>query len=320
MTPPAPEQPVNKNQRLGRGLEALLGSLPAAMAAPPPTAAPSAPASTEPQSIAIASIAANPEQPRRDFKEAELDELAASIRAHGLLQPILVRPKGDRYELVAGERRLRAAAKLGWESIPAIVRPIEDGALLTLALVENLQRSDLNPIEEAEGYQRLIEEFGFTQQQVADAVAKDRSTIANALRVLQLPTTIRTMLVGGQLTMGHARALLAIPEEAARIDLARQAAARGYSVRDLERLAKSTTAEPSGTREQSGPGSQQTSRQQSHSAQLQQITDALRRHLQTDVRVDSEDGSHGEIHIRFYSPDDLERLLDRMVGASRRMT
>jgi ParB family chromosome partitioning protein len=289
------------------------------MAAPLPNTAPSAALTTEPQSIAIASIAANPDQPRRDFKEAELDELAASIRTHGLLQPILVRPQGDRYELVAGERRLRAAAKLGWESIPAIVRPIQDGALLTLALVENLQRSDLNPIEEAEGYQRLIEEFRFTQQQVADAVAKDRSTIANALRVLQLPTTIRAMLVGGQLTMGHARALLAIPEENARVDLARQAVARGYTVRDLERLAKSTTAEPSHARDESGRGSQHTSHQQSHSAQLQQITDALRRHLQTDVRVESEDGSRGEIHIRFYSADDFERLLDRMIGASRGM-
>jgi ParB family transcriptional regulator, chromosome partitioning protein len=311
---PTPEQPSNK-QRLGRGLEALLGSLPAAMAAPPPVGSSSPPPASEPQSIPIASIVPNPAQPRRDFKEAELAELATSIKSHGLLQPILVRPKGDTYELVAGERRLRAASKLGWESIPAVVRPIEDRALLTLALVENLQRSDLNPIEEAEGYQRLIDEFNLTQQQVADAVAKDRSTIANALRVLQLPTTIRAMLVGGQLTMGHARALLSIPEETARIDFARQAVARGYTVRDLERLAKSSTAEPSS--EESGRGSQHASRSASHSAELKQITDAIRRHLQTDIRVESEDGSRGEIHIRFYSAEDLERILDRMVGTSR---
>ncbi len=317
MTSPAPEQPPNKHQRLGRGLEALLGSLPAAMASPPPIGTtPSA--TTEPRSISIASITANPVQPRRDFKDADLAELAASIGTHGLLQPILVRPKGDRYELVAGERRLRAAAKLGWEAIPAIVRPIEDHALLTLALVENLQRSDLNPIEEAEGYQKLIDDFGLTQQQVADAVAKDRSTIANALRVLQLPLTIRGMLLGGQLTMGHARALLAVPEETARIDLARQAVARGYTVRDLERLAKSSTAEPSSTRKEDRGGSQHLSPSASHSAQLQQITDAIRRHLQTDVRVESDDESRGEIHIRFYSADDLERILDRMVGSSRR--
>jgi ParB family chromosome partitioning protein len=218
--------------------------------------------------------------------------------------------------LVAGERRLRAVAKLGWESIPAVVRPIDDRAILTIALVENLQRADLNPIEEAEGYQRLISEFGLTQQQIAEAVAKDRSTVANALRLLQLPVTIRTMLVGGQLSMGHARALLALPDETARVDLARQAVARGYTVRDLERLAKSTPA-PASTGEEKSRGSQPSSLSASHSAELQRITDGVRRHLQTDVRVVSEDGMRGEIHIRFYSPDDLERILDRMVGAAR---
>ncbi|MGH7713446.1 MAG: ParB/RepB/Spo0J family partition protein, partial [Gemmatimonadaceae bacterium] len=223
-------------------------------------------------------------------------------------------PTSTGFELVAGERRLRAAAKLGWESIPAVVRPIEDRALLTIALVENLQRADLNPIEEAEGYQRLVTEFGFTQQQIAEAVAKDRSTIANALRVLQLPATIRAMLIRGQLTMGHARALLAIAEDTTRVDLARQAVARGYTVRDLERLAKSSTAGPVTT--EKGSGSQPQSSATAHSAQLRQITDAIRRHLQTDVRVECDDGDKGEIHIRFYSPEDLERILDRMVGSS----
>ena len=242
--------------------------------------------------------------------------LAASIAAHGLLHPILVRPIGDHFELVAGERRLRAVAQLGWQSIPAIVRAIEDRALLTIALVENLQRSDLNPIEEAEGYQRLISEFSLTQQQIAEAVAKDRSTISNALRLLQLPATIRAMLVGGQLTMGHARALLSVTGEAERVELARQAVARGYTVRDLERLAKSTTA-PTGPGKETSRGSQHRAPDASHSAQLQQITDVIRRHLQTDVRVESDDGVRGEIYIRFYSPDDLERILDRMVGAAR---
>ncbi len=316
---PSEHSPSNRGQRLGRGLEALLGSLPASLPvhqAPTPNDARAA--STEPQSIPIASITANPTQPRRDFKESELADLAASLAAHGLLQPILVRPSAQGYELVAGERRLRAATKLGWESIPALVRPIEDKALLTVALVENLQRSDLNPIEEAEGYQQLVDEFGLTQQQIADAVAKDRSTIANALRLLQLPTTICAMLIGGQLTMGHARALLSISDENARVELARQAVAQGYTVRDLERLVKSPSADEASARQKKGAASQHTSPSTAHTAQLLQITDAVRRHLQTDVHVESADGTSGEIHVRFYSPDDLERILDRMVGVSNR--
>jgi ParB family chromosome partitioning protein len=192
---------------------------------------------------------------------------------------------------------------------------------LTIALVENLQRTDLNPIEEAEGYQRLIDEFGFTQQRIAEAVAKDRSTVANALRLLQLPTTIRAMLVGGQLTMGHARALLMVADEPARVDLARQAITRGYSVRDLERLAKSSSVPETGQIEaQTRPGSQREQRSNAHSAQIRQLTDAIRRHLQTDVRVESEDGLKGEINVRFYSPDDLERILDRMIGSARQVS
>lgn len=305
------EPPPERGQRLGRGLEALLGSLPQAIHQPAEASRPLR-NSSEPLSIPIASITPNPAQPRRDFKESDLSELASSIAAHGLLQPILVRPTSNGFELVAGERRLRAVAKLGWESIPAVVRQIDDSALLTVALVENLQRSDLNPIEEAEGYQRLVEEFRLTQQQIAEAVAKDRSTIANALRLLQLPTTIRNMLIGGQLTMGHARALLAVTDDSARIDLARQAVAQGYTVRDLERLTKASSGNPA----KKGREAQQVSSSPTHSPQLQRITDAIRRHLQTDVQVVSNDGTSGEIHIRFYSPDDLERVLDRMVGSS----
>lgn len=316
----SPDPAPSKGQRLGRGLEALLGALPdraVPLSSPPP------PTTAEPREILIAAISPNRAQPRREFKESELAELAASIAEHGLIQPVLVRPKGNGYELVAGERRLRAATSLGWTSIPAVVRPIDEGSLLTIALVENLQRTDLNPIEEAEGYQRLIDEFGFTQQRIAEAVAKDRSTVANALRLLQLPATIRAMLVGGQLTMGHARALLMVQEESARLDLARQAVARGYSVRDLERLAKSpnTAADTSpAPTQQTRRGSQRDTLPTAHSAQIRQLTDSIRRHLQTDVRVDSEDGLKGEIHVRFYSPEDLERILDRMIGTARQIS
>lgn len=321
---PSDNSPHNRGQRLGRGLEALLGALPPSAPSQTGSAVPLHHESdtrpgTEPQSIPIALITANPTQPRRDFKESDLTDLAASLAVHGLLQPILVRPKNDAFELVAGERRLRAATKLGWESIPALVRPIEDKALLTVALVENLQRSDLNPIEEAEGYQSLIDEFGLTQQQIAEVVSKDRSTVANALRLLQLPTTIRSMLIGGQLMMGHARALLSVSDQDTRVEFARQAVAQGYTVRDLERLVKSQSSQEASARQNKGATSQHTPTSTAHSAQLVHIIDTIRRHLQTDVRLDSLDGKSGEIHVRFYSPDDLERILDRMVGVSNRV-
>jgi ParB family transcriptional regulator, chromosome partitioning protein len=310
-----PPNPANKSQRLGRGLEALLGSLPAR--APAQTADAGA-ATSRVQDIPLASVVVNPTQPRQEFNERELDELAASLGEHGLLQPIIVRPKGNGFEIVAGERRMRAAKRLGWESIPALIRPVDDRASLTLALVENLQRADLNPIEEAEGYQQLIDEFGLTQQQIADAVGKDRSTIANALRLQQLPASIRAMLTAGQLTMGHARALLAVEGETARLELARHAVTRGYTVRDLERLAKAPNpAAPVKSASKTGSGSQREAGAVAHSAEIQRISDALRRHLQTDVRVESSDGMSGEVHIRFYSPDDLERILDQMLGSAR---
>ncbi|MBA2669307.1 MAG: ParB/RepB/Spo0J family partition protein, partial [Gemmatimonadetes bacterium] len=190
--------------------------------------------------LPIGRIRPNPYQPRREFKPEELNDLEASLRSSGLLQPISVRPAApgaagqESWELIAGERRLRAATRLGWEEIPAIIHEIDDRTLLTLALVENLQRSDLNPIEEAEGYQRLIAEFELTQQQVADAVGKDRSTIANFLRLLNLPASVRRMVQEGQLTLGHARALLSLDGERQMVELAREAAAKGMSVREVE--------------------------------------------------------------------------------------
>src|SRR6202012_3639313 len=158
------------------------------------------------QRVAISRIRANPFQPRREFNAEELAELQASLKASGLLQPISVRRRGDAYELIAGERRLRAATNLGWTEIPAIVRDFDDQTMLVLALVENLQRANLNAIEEARGYRRLLEEFGLTQQQVADVVGKDRTTVTNLLRVLSLPESIQRMVENSELSTGHARA------------------------------------------------------------------------------------------------------------------
>src|SRR3954465_15705914 len=198
-------------RRLGRGLEALIST--ARQQREPSPAAPEG-SSTEGSNlkqIRLTDIAANRFQPRRSFTEPELAELEASIRSNGLLQPIVVRETGGgKWELVAGERRLRAVTRLGWTEIPAVVRDFDDRAMLTLALVENLQRADLNPLEEAEGYQRLIDEFGLTQQQVAEAVGKDRTSVTNLLRVLNLPVAIRQLVESGHITAGHARALLPI--------------------------------------------------------------------------------------------------------------
>src|SRR5215469_4603222 len=236
MTPP------DSSRRLGRGLGALLS--PTA-----PTTAVADPATESVQRIPIAQIQPSTFQPRKAFDPAELAELAASLKASGLLQPIAVRPLRDgarpgatgRFELLAGERRLRAATHLGWSEIPAIVREVDDRTALTLALVENLQRSDLNPIEEAEGYAQLAQSFALTQQDIAEAVGKDRSTIANTLRLLNLPTPVRSMIRDGQLSVGHGRALLALGPGTDLTSLAREIITRGLTVREVEALSEDTS-------------------------------------------------------------------------------
>ena len=298
----------DKPRRLGRGLEALIGSLPAGASASTPTASAPTPAELPYRPIPIHQIRPNPFQPRKEFRDDELAQLQASLTANGLLQPITVRHVGTGYELVAGERRLRAATRLGWTEIPAIVKDYDDKALLTLALVENLQRSDLNPIEEAEGYSRLSAEFSLTQQQIAEVVGKDRSTVANSLRLLNLPAPIRRMLQDAQLSVGHARALLAISSERVMIDLAREAVAKNYSVRDVERRVKqagTSTRPPNAAVQQAGTP---------RNAELRRLTDKLRRRLQTDVAVDIDDKDRGQLRVSFYSADDLNRLIELIIG------
>jgi ParB family chromosome partitioning protein len=294
---PSPEKP----RRLGRGLEALLsarhGDVPAAEER------------SALRQIPVAQVRANPYQPRREFREEELAELQASLKATGLLQPITVRqaPGGKSgYELIAGERRFRAATRLGWTEIPAIVKEIDDQTLLTLALVENLQRADLNPLEEAEGYQRLVQEFGLTQQQVAEVVGKDRTTVTNCLRLLTLPATIRRMVQDGELSTGHARALLALPDERQMADLGREAAARGLSVRELERRVR----EAGGATRPKRPDQARDTGREHRTAEVRRIEDRLRRQLQTDVSIALSERDRGEIRIAFYSNDDFARVLD----------
>ncbi len=303
-------------RRLGRGLEALIST------AKQQRESTSAQHSTDRseagfQMLAISEIRPNQFQPRRYFSEAELGELQASIKASGLLQPITVRRSAERgWELVTGERRLRAATRIGWTEIPAIVREFDDRAMLTLALVENLQRADLNALEEAEGYERLISEFHLSQQQVAEAVGKDRTTITNLLRLLTLPSAVRSMVEDGRLTPGHARALLAVKDPRTQSLLANEIVARQLSVRDVEARAreigegKQTPTNKAARAPHPLPSANQT-------PEIHRIEERLRKHLQTDVSIQSTEGERGAVRIAFYSSDDLDRLLDLILPPTR---
>lgn len=295
---------VDKPRRLGRGLEALIpgaASVVSASAPPPDVAVPS-----DYLRLPVTDIRPNPYQPRREFDETELAELQASLKASGLLQPVSVRraPDGG-YELISGERRLRAATRLGWTDIPAIIRDVDDRTLLTLALVENLQRADLNAVEEARGYRRLSEEFGFTHAQIAEAIGKDRTSVTSLLRILQLPPAVLEIVEKGHLSAGHARSLVAIEDSRKALALANEAVARQLSVRELESRVRDLL--------QPAVPKRPTVRTPSAVAGapiLKRLEDELRRHLQTDVHIRLSGPERGSIDIAFYSADDLERVLD----------
>lgn len=283
-------------RRLGRGLEALLGTAGGLASSDDGTL----------KSIPITQIARNPFQPRSNFKAEELSELEESLKATGLLQPITVRrrPGKDGFELIAGERRLRAATTLGWKEIPAIIKDIDDRTILTLALVENLQRADLNPIEEGEGYQKLARDFGLTQQEIAETVGKDRTTISNMLRVLQLPNFARDLLQEGKLTIGHAKVLLGLDSPDKISDLANEIVRDGLTVRALEQRLRLLD----GQKKKSG----RPRIGDRLSPEAKSIQERVRRRLQTDVSLSVGPNNRGTITIHFYSADDLERLLELM--------
>jgi ParB family chromosome partitioning protein len=298
--------------RLGRGLEALLSSRPS----PRADTQPRTPVDREGlRRLPVAQIRPNPMQPRKEFREDELADLEASLRVNGLIQPVTVRPapSGTGYELIAGERRFRAAQRLGWTEIPAIVKEIGDKELLTLALVENLQRTDLNPIEEAEGYQQLISTFSLTQQETADVVGKDRSTVANMLRLLGLPASVRRQVREGALSLGHARALLSLGDDIRIADLAKLVVAEGLSVREVEQRVRETTGGRAGARKgaTTKPG-------ETRPAEARLIEEQLRRRFQTDVKLVLAAKTQGEIRLAFYSNEDLSRLLELLLGGVER--
>ncbi len=285
-------------RRLGRGLEALLGTA-GGLASSDEGAL---------KLIPIAQVARNPFQPRTEFNAGDLLELQESLKTSGLLQPITVRrrPGKDGFELIAGERRLRAARKLGWKEIPAIIRETDDKTLLTLALIENLQRTDLNPIEEGEGYHRLSHDFGLTQQQIAETVGKDRTTIANMLRVLQLPEPARRLLQDGKLSMGHAKVLLGLDDSDRIVTLANEIVREGLTVRELEQRLRQVDGAP----RRGKAGRPRTADRQT--PEIRQIQDRVRRFLQTDATLTVGPNNRGTLTLHFYSADDLERLLDVM--------
>lgn len=279
-----------KRKALGKGLGALL---------PDPDEAASQGALSE---VELSRLDPNPFQPRREFREGELEALAASIRESGLLQPIVVRPRGERYQIVAGERRFRAAQRLGLTSVPAAVREVEDAALLELALVENLQRQDLRPLEEAEAYQRLHDEFRLTQEQIAKKVGKDRATVANAVRLLRLPAPVKQLLAAGRLEAGHARALLALERAEDQASLAQLAARRGLSVREVERRVALLKA-PRRAHPRRDPNTRSAE-------------EKLRAALGTKVAI-ARRGRGGVLRLAFASEAELQRLYELLLRGAR---
>jgi ParB family chromosome partitioning protein len=269
---------------LGRGLGALI-----------PEAEANTPSTTE---IDIDRITPNPDQPRIKIDDHKLDELASSIRTNGVLQPILVRPMGDGYQLVAGERRLAAAQRAGLLKVPVLVRDIPDDRLLELALTENIQRENLNPIEEAQAYQRLIVVLGLTQEELAERLGKERSTVANALRLLKLPPAIKLLVAEGKLSPGHGRALLASGAGTAEMTkVADTMVAKGWSVREAERWAAKA-------------GKRAGREPQSPDPNVIAAADRLRLIFGTKVEIIKDSGSKGTglIKIHYYSPEDLDRI------------
>jgi ParB family transcriptional regulator, chromosome partitioning protein len=290
-------------QTLGRGLSALLGD-----EKPPPgpafDEAPLTSSAASPSEVDIDLIRPNPQQPRAFFEEAKLEELAQSIRANGLVQPIVLRRSGDRYEIVAGERRWRAAQRAGLRKMPAVVREVSDDKLLELALIENIQRQELNPIEEGQAYRNLIENIGLTQEELAERVGKDRTLIATSMRLLKLPERIQELIINGTLSAGHGRALLLASDPQIQLDVANEAVEKGWSVRETERAAK---ARRSGRKP-----ADQTPKTEDPNARAAALR--LMRTLSTNVKIAPGKKGGGKIEIEYYSLDDFDRIYGLITG------
>lgn len=288
---------VKKRGGLGRGLNALVSEAEYETGG----SAVSASNAASVTKLPIEDIVPNPNQPRIHFNETELRELSESIQEHGVLQPLLVRKHGNGYEIIAGERRYQASKLAGLEELPVIIKDVNDEEMLALALIENLQRSDLNPVEEAKGYRQLIDASGMTQEALSKAVSKSRSAITNSLRLLDLPEVVQQMIFEGKLTAGHARAILAVPYEDARIRLAEKVVAEGLSVRATENLAPLFSAGET-------PKTPRPAMPQS----FKKAARVLRQVFNTNVRVKSSRGKN-KIEIEFKDEEELSRILGEMI-------
>ena len=281
---------VEKRPALGRGLSALIPDTPSPAPAP----------ADRTLEIDIDRLRPNQFQPRTHMDDERIEDLARSIRSNGIIQPIVVRRAGDGYEIIAGERRWRAAQRAALLKVPVVVRDVPDERLLAVALIENIQREDLNPIEEAVAYRRLADEFHLTQEQIAEAVGKDRSSIANYVRLLRLPQEVRANVASNAISMGHARALLSLPDEAAQLRVGREIVAKQLSVRDVEALVKK--------------GSQDEKKEEKKTdVHTRAAEDKLRLALGTRVRINRR-GKGGKIEIEFVNEDELQRIYERLIG------
>ena len=286
---------MTQKKVLGRGLGALIPQRAETQAA---TATPGL------ANVPVEQISPNPYQPRKTFNEASIEELARSVREHGIVQPLVVTRAGDRYKLIAGERRFRAAQRAGLRTVPVVIKEMmQEGDALQIALIENIQREDLNPMEEATAYHQLHEEFGLTQEEISRRVGKERSTVANFLRLLKLPDGVKKLLGSGQLSMGHARALLAVDSAKKQEQLADRVVKRSLSVRQTEMLAAEKS--PKGEK-----------KEKEKDVFTRDAEERLTRSLRTKVDIDRKRRG-GVIHIRFSSEDDLIRIYDELTGRRR---
>lgn len=286
---------INKRQALGKGLAALL---------PEPEAKTSPGAEGTPSEIPVGALEPNPFQPRTILDPAKLSELAASIRESGIVQPILVRRHGERYQIVAGERRWRAAQAAGLATVPVVIREIPDARLLEVALVENIQRQELSPLEEAAAFQRLQEDLRLTQEEVAQKVGRERSTVANTLRLLRLPTVVKGLLAEGRLDAGHARAILALDRSDDQEALAREAARKGLSVREVERRVALLRTPRKGAEPKRADANTRAAEEQ------------LKAALGAKAEIKRQ-GKGGQIRVLFQSEAELQRLYELLVRAGR---
>ena len=300
------EAAEKQRKALGKGLSALLPGRSSGQAIAAAAPAPATPSTESPAKLAVDAIQPNPMQPRVVFQPERLEELAASIRANGIIQPLIVRRHEGHFQLVAGERRWRAAKLAGLRDVPVVVQEIADPLLLEIALIENIQREDLNAIETARAYERLGRDLGLSQEEIGRRTGKDRTSITNALRLLRLPAEVQLLLAEHRLSMGHARAILGLPTAEQQIEVAEKTAAQGLSVRQVEALVQALTSDRTATAKKEKPSD----------PNVRAASEEMERVLGTRVRIVELNEQRGRIEIEYYSQTDLDRLFQQITGGT----